>query len=391
MDPRLNNLSNRIGLLASVDVGLDIFGASTHGYAFAGPADPAPVEDTFGPLPASYRAFVAAFGVRGAGPYYGRLPPAPPTTIRGVADPRAPFPHDRALDDASECSLDGTLVLADQGCGGRSLLVLSGPHAGEVWSDWSEAGGGLGPEAVDVVAWYERWLDGAALEWLEYHAARLGTTSQRDANEDDAIGVWMPLVVDAARDYPDPHARTLGYLHLRAQRWSDAVQAFDAAAAVGRDEPAARRALDLARVARARGELDRAIDEARAGLSCTPLWGSTENSLHDLIEDTALAAGRHDEAIASMRARADDETGSMSRVHRLARALLSRGDTEGARAALAAAVDRVDHIDGEPSTRATRIIAAFAQIEGELRQANRIAEAEVLGAWVERELATAAN
>ncbi|MEV0071228.1 hypothetical protein [Amycolatopsis sp. NPDC050768] len=52
----------------------------------------------------------------------------------------------------------GTLVLAEQGGGMFSRLILNGPLAGEVWQtdpDW----GGFVPESPNFRSWYTDWLE----------------------------------------------------------------------------------------------------------------------------------------------------------------------------------------------------------------------------------------
>lgn len=154
-------------------------------------------------LPASYRALARHVGTCGAGPDYGlagveapmpsempqvtatvtgadgevlaeagsgprpALPGAPSAARSFPLDaPWAPYDADGEavplpLPDGAHL-YDGSLYLADIGCGYFYFLVVSGPHAGEVWCDQSAAdGGGIGPLAP-LLDWYERWVD----DWL---------------------------------------------------------------------------------------------------------------------------------------------------------------------------------------------------------------------------------
>ncbi|MDJ0379523.1 SMI1/KNR4 family protein [Streptomyces sp. G-G2] len=116
-------------------------------------------------LPAAYRAFVAAVGDGPAGPHHGLLP---------LTAPRPEADGEWAVDDEWEQDRlpgrlaapfepagrggQGTLTLAEVGCGAFSRLVLTGPRAGEVWCfdpDWH----GFTPESPDFRTWYAAWLE----------------------------------------------------------------------------------------------------------------------------------------------------------------------------------------------------------------------------------------
>lgn len=94
--------------------------------------------------------------------------PRPP--VGRNPDPARPFPFDaewRAEDPlpfdlADAHPYDGCLYLANEGCGYFYFLVITGPHAGEVWEDDSAAyyNGSIGPTNHDFRAWYEKWVEG---------------------------------------------------------------------------------------------------------------------------------------------------------------------------------------------------------------------------------------
>ncbi len=73
----------------------------------------------------------------------------------------APFPLTEPLPGrtgtpAGELT-SGTLMLAEEGCGIFLRLILTGPHAGEVWQidpDW----GGFVPVSPGFRTWYTQWL-----------------------------------------------------------------------------------------------------------------------------------------------------------------------------------------------------------------------------------------
>lgn len=156
-------------------------------------------------LPPQYRAFIQTVGNGGAGPAFGLERFALVTRDRVVPDARSDgdpldyayygqavvaaacefdgearaFPGIEVLLDNDGAQLakgvdDGTLRLADYGCGMSALLVLNGPHADEVWTDEpnvnafapftkvpGEPRAGFTPAGASFLDWYEHWLDRA--------------------------------------------------------------------------------------------------------------------------------------------------------------------------------------------------------------------------------------
>jgi tetratricopeptide (TPR) repeat protein len=386
--PSLLEFRERLRLLAAVDRDRRVFGASVHGYELAPPlsdAELAELERRLGPLPEEYRRFVQALGAHGAGPYYGLVPPAPPILPgdEGGPDPARPFlggaetAHDAPPPGGAHL-LDGTVALADNGCGGRSLLVLRGPHAGEIWIDWTPERGGVVREARSLLEWYQQWLDLALLEWLEVAAPGLALDGPADPAELEAVATGFELVERWARRHPRL-LRTLGYLHLRERRWGDADAAFAAAAAAGDEEPASRFVLDRARLASVRGDPEHAIALVRRGLAAPGVWHATRDELRDVLERALTAVGRADEALAILDERAADSQFSIALHHRLARERLARGDLDGAGAALERAA-RMVNILGEPQPLEARVPACFGPLIAELRAAGHTRVAAVLEA-----------
>jgi hypothetical protein len=387
---RLTSIRDRVRLLSAIDLDRQVFGADSHDYLFAAPiasADLAALEARFGELPHEYRALISELGAHGAGPYYGLLAPTVPEADDGIApDPARAFHCEtetgyQARRDR-EHILDGTVVLAEQGCGGRSLLVIRGPRRGEVWSDWTREQGTVSPEAPNVLVWYEDWLDRAMLEWVEEAAPRIALDGPEDPAELEAIASVFELVERSAPDHQNL-LRTLGYLHLREGRWDDASAAFDAATTTGGKEPDARRHLDRARMYLVQDWRDDAILEAERGLVAPGLWHSTRDELRDVLERALGAAGRREEALAVLDARARDSHFSFTLHHRLARERIARGDVGGAGAVLERAAS-MPNILGTESTQADRLAASFEPIIAELRAAKRDHEVRVLIALVER-------
>ncbi|HSJ99709.1 MAG TPA: SMI1/KNR4 family protein [Kofleriaceae bacterium] len=379
-------IRERIRLLAAIDRDRRVFGASVHGYELApalSDAELAELERRLGPLPEEYRRFVQTLGAYGAGPYYGLVPPEPPILLGGDGgpDPARPFlggaetAHDAPPPGGAHL-LDGTVALADNGCGGRSLLVLRGPHAGEIWIDWTPERGGVVREARSLLEWYQQWLDLALLEWLEVAAPGIALDGPSDPAELEAVATGFELVERWARRHPRL-LRTLGYLHLRERRWADADAAFAAAAAAGDEEPASRFVLDRARLAIVRGDPEHAIALVRRGLAAPGVWHATRDELRDVLERALAAVGRADEALAILDERAADSQFSLALHHRLVRERLARGDHDGAGAALERAA-RMVNILGEPQQLEARVSACFEPIIAELRAAGRTRAIDVL-------------
>jgi hypothetical protein len=384
----LEELRDRIRLLAAVDRGRQVFGAGMHDYRLAPPlSEPelTALEARFGALPVEYRRFVGTVGAHGAGPYYGLVPTTAPDAWGTGREPDPARPFARDAETAYDAPLpvgmhllDGTLVLAEQGRGGRSLLVIRGPRAGEVWSDWTREHGTVAPEAPGLLAWYARWLERALLEWLERAAPAIALDGPTDPAELEAAAYGIELAERLAPGRPGL-LRTLGYLHLRERRWADADAAFAAAAAAGGDEPAARLALDRARLALVRGAPGDAIAAARLGLITEGLWYATRDDLLDALERALAAAGRADEALAVLEERAAARHFSLDLHHRLARERLARHDVGGAGAALERAA-RMAHVLGGPQPFEARVPASFDPIIAELRAAGRRVDADALAA-----------
>lgn len=361
----LVSIRNGVRLLGQVDLGRQVFGANTHGWTF-GPAmtsaELATLEARVGPLPDEYRAIVLEIGASGAGPYYGLLAP-----------------------DAVEPSQPGHLVIAEQGCGGYSVLMLGGTHCGEVWADWTREGGALEQEAPSLFAWYSAWLDSALVEWTARAAPRIAVDGPDDPAELEAIAVAFDLI---ARRSPGNAEllRTLAYLHVRERRFEDARATFDQAASLLGEDPnevRPRHHRDLARMYFAMEAFDESIKEAERGLASERTWYSTRDELREILERALGAAGRNDEALAVLDARAREQFFSFELHHRLARERIARGDIAGAGAALERAASFENILGGE-STLDDRLAASFEPIIAELHKARRAHEGALLEALVEK-------
>ncbi|MCY0925310.1 SMI1/KNR4 family protein [Streptomyces sp. H27-H1] len=169
----------RISQRAAQDPGRERFGADAHRYELAPALPEAEIrafEEAQGiNLPTEYRSFIAQVGDGPAGPGHGLMPLAVPR--HGVGEDWAvddewerdrltgrlaeSFPLDEGLPGRIGAPADavtqGTLMLAEEGCGIYVRLILNGPRAGEVWRmdpDW----GGFVPASASFRAWYTEWL-----------------------------------------------------------------------------------------------------------------------------------------------------------------------------------------------------------------------------------------
>jgi hypothetical protein len=163
-------------------------------------------------------------------------------------------------------------------------------------------------------------------------------------------------VVEHAGDHPSV-LRTLGYLHLRERRYADAEAAFARASKAG-EEAGPRYALDLARAALVRGDLEPAIARARGGLAGPGLWVRTRDELRDVLEHALISAGQRNAALDVLEERAAEHHFSFDLHHRLARERLARNDVGGAGAALERAA-RMGYILGGQASIDDRVPASF--------------------------------
>jgi hypothetical protein len=147
------------------------FGVRWHGFRCEPRASAgylAEFEDRWGiTLPEEYRALLMGVGNGCAGPYYGFSPleewcapglqeEVPPDTLS------SPF---TAAGGRSAGLAPGALRVCNAGCEHYYLLVVSGPHRGEIWRDSSVDGLGLVPirtsadtEGGSLVSWLDEWL-----------------------------------------------------------------------------------------------------------------------------------------------------------------------------------------------------------------------------------------
>jgi hypothetical protein len=159
----------------------------------------ATLEARVGKLPAEYRAFVTEVAASGAGPGYGLMSPMGELHSRCA---KGAF----AWEDESKptSGVSGAIPIAHAGCGVMWLLVIAGPHAGEVWLDARSSDGSVRRAAASFSAWYRDWLSAAvqdAQPWLQWNPngcatagvlSQLLTAMEREGISGDSLAAEVP-------------------------------------------------------------------------------------------------------------------------------------------------------------------------------------------------------
>ena len=107
-------------------------------------------------IPVSYARFITEVASGGPGPANGLL--AFPWKL---VDERLAGEWIDPLDDESETGSwdEGVLAVGDLGCGSLAMLVLTGPHRGEIWYDLTAGDDGYRRVAGSFAEWYGDWAD----------------------------------------------------------------------------------------------------------------------------------------------------------------------------------------------------------------------------------------
>jgi len=385
-------IRERLAWFADNDAAGTVFGAIQHRWQLAPPLSEEAVgafEAAHGvSLPADYRAFLLAVGDGGAGPYYGLSPLAPleretmpshhvvakdeegrvlaeagtgPRPVPDVVSSTArPFPltgewrlaDGRAPVERGASVYDGCVHLCEQGCGYFDFLVVHGEAAGQVWSDYTAGDGPITKAHDTFLDWYERWLEGAHVEWLERNARDMALWAPRHFAGIDEHVRLLDAALEEKPEWADGW-RARGYVHLNREAFDAATAAFETAAEHGRDEPKARLHLDRARLARFRNDSASAVAECDAGLAEENLWASTKTELLDERLVACDALEDTDGALETLEALAKSSYFTRKHHYRLAGRRLARGEPELAWAVLDQAIaDNVDPDRGR--TKATR-------------------------------------
>lgn len=359
----------RVELLQRLDGELQVFGASTHEWQWAPPLTRETL-DSFEHragvrLPDDLRGFLLELGSAGAGPYYG-LAPLPDDLE--AAKLREAFVGDAALDDESvrkdPSRMGGALVLAEHGCGYKSLLALNGPREGQVFSDSREASGGVVLEATSFRAWYDDWLDRALVEWAQRALPELATSDVRPPEAEEALELVAPLLEAAAAPNAPrtPHEELYttsesihvsALLHLRIvqRRFDEARALVERLRGVPEADGEANGLLAQARIFGAEGLPEKRLAAANDGLATPSLWSSTRTSLLREKERALRSLDRHDELVATVLERAR-HTGERYAYFDAACVQLEGNDVEAAAATLMLAAGE----EGDLPTRAQRAI-----------------------------------
>lgn len=146
-------------------------------------------------FPEGYRLFLTKIANGGFGPYYGVFPLQKSLEWARMCDLTKPFPL-IALVNGEDCTiiealsgnevdvkkyfydeedeeddspfyphLVGSWIVADEGCGYSTTLIVNGTEYGQIWHDYEAADCGVHPELKygksggDFLSWYESWLD----------------------------------------------------------------------------------------------------------------------------------------------------------------------------------------------------------------------------------------
>ena len=376
---RIAQIVSRLEWLQQQDGAATVFGASEHRYRTDNPLTDEALaafeaeHDVV--LPERYRAFLREVTDGGAGPYYGLSAIEPlvrdtlpshhvvaydsdgnelaaagtgPREMPDVASTLArPFPlaaewspQDGPLPVADGTSpYDGCVHLAEQGCGYFDFLVVRGPAAGQVWSDYTAGDGAIVKCHDDFLDWYEQWLERAQIEWLEKNAIGMALWAPRNfPGIDDALAL-----LEAGLERSPKWAtgwRTLGYVRLNREQFDESLDAFEQAAEHGKDEPVARLHLDRARVARFRSSPEQALEELARGLSQNGIWASTKDELRKERLGALDHLERFEEALATLQDMIDNTYFHLDYHFDLALRRLSRDEADQAWATLDHAVTK---------------------------------------------------
>lgn len=182
---RLQRLAEKIAELSAKDTELKTFGASAFGTGHHYRMNPVLSADDLAhfergyvvQLPKDYADFLTQIGNGGIGPCYGLYSLAQSVTDDPGHKCRSflasPFPlteftnpYDEIVDGSDDELFDdryicGSIVLSHQGCGYYDRLVITGPQAGQIWSDGRVSDQGIAPLGCDFYTWYDGWVSNA--------------------------------------------------------------------------------------------------------------------------------------------------------------------------------------------------------------------------------------
>ncbi|HLO88581.1 MAG TPA: SMI1/KNR4 family protein [Nostocaceae cyanobacterium] len=167
---KILQLKHKLNQLKNLDYTFEIFGAESHGYQLnpcLSEGEIQAFESKYGiSLPSDYRQFLLEVGNGGVGPGYGLYKIVESGSENEVAATpyqnnydilSQPFPLTTAwnnLDLSSHDYLDnkliqGTLTIANYGCGIYAMLVITGEQQGRIWIDDRTNDSGIYPASVN--------------------------------------------------------------------------------------------------------------------------------------------------------------------------------------------------------------------------------------------------
>jgi hypothetical protein len=176
MNPNITKLSNKLSRLKDLDKNCEFFGSESHKYKLKpclSQSDIQEFEDKFQvKLPDDYRDFLLEIGNGGAGPGYGLLGIEINHLNRENSDFKSlsqPFLltqewNDLDLMQASHEEgnpvyfypnfIQGTILVAEYGCGVEARLVITGSERGNIWIDDRTNEAGIYPLSPHCAAFF---------------------------------------------------------------------------------------------------------------------------------------------------------------------------------------------------------------------------------------------
>lgn len=297
MDERITFVARAVRALQRADRTHQVFGASTHRYQVAPPLSEdalASIERERGVrFPTELRTYLTTYSSGGVGPYYGLVPLTEADAMlvdhmgaEALGAWGAPF------SGAAEVErYDGCVFASMQGCGHFSVIVLDGPHAGEVWSE-GEGGGQLAVESRSFLDWMRDWAERALVDWAIGAIPRAFDAGRSAIVAEDAFALAKDALSRASEAKEADAARALGLGLALANDLEGAERLLALAASSETQEPAARAALDRARIAKARGRWVDVESHAREALGVAGIWASTKHLARCVLVEALERTGQ---------------------------------------------------------------------------------------------------
>jgi hypothetical protein len=161
--------------LRELDSEFRVFGAYEHQYKLHPPVSEKTLvafEKQYGIiLPADFRNFYRYVSNGGAGPFYGLYSLQKSITeleeyVGHQLNTKEPFTWTKKtniFEDRPELKerheFPGVILLAEQGCGDFSFLVVNGPAYGTIWTGSVDRAGDFWPSKLTFTRWYIKWMN----------------------------------------------------------------------------------------------------------------------------------------------------------------------------------------------------------------------------------------